>query len=72
MKSLISSTDTAKLLGIKPQTLRLWRYKGIGPKFVRYQNDRGRVYYSMEEIERFIQERTFSSTTEVTVGRSDR
>jgi predicted DNA-binding transcriptional regulator AlpA len=33
--TLLSNVQAASLLGITPNTLKFWRYKGRGPKFVK-------------------------------------
>jgi DNA-binding transcriptional MerR regulator len=65
--TVLSSIETANRLGIRPQTLRLWRLLGIGPRFVRYGRLRGRVVYRPEDIEEFLESRTFTSTSDETV-----
>jgi hypothetical protein len=37
---LISSKRAAELIGVKPQTLRLWRYAGKGPRYIRLGENR--------------------------------
>jgi predicted DNA-binding transcriptional regulator AlpA len=32
---LLSGAETAQILGVKPKTLETWRWRGIGPLFVR-------------------------------------
>jgi predicted DNA-binding transcriptional regulator AlpA len=59
---LIPSPLTAERLGIAPQTLRLWRMQGRGPRYVRLSV--GRVAYDEREIERWLAARTFGSTAE--------
>jgi hypothetical protein len=31
---LVSSKRVTELIGVKPQTLRLWRYAGKGPRYI--------------------------------------
>jgi len=65
MERLLTTTETATTLSLQPQTLRVWRLKGIGPKYIRVgHGPRGRVAYSQSEIGRWLEERTHSSTTE--------
>jgi DNA-binding transcriptional MerR regulator len=66
---LLASPEAAKRLGIEPQTLRIWRQKGLGPKYVRLSSGsiRGRVGYDVEDLERWVAEHRFGSTAEETV-----
>jgi len=66
--ALISSTQAARVLGVKPQTLAVWRLRGRGPKFVRFGGPKGRVSYSKTALQEWIAARTYSSTSEETVG----
>ena len=68
MTVLISSHEAAAALGVKLQTLRCWRMRGRGPRYVRLGRNRfGRVAYRPEDIEAWINERAASSTSEETV-----
>ena len=42
-QSLISPNEAAQWLGVKPEVLAQWRYRGIGPAFVRF-NERSVRY----------------------------
>jgi hypothetical protein len=69
----IPATEAARKLGIKPHTLAVWRLRGVGPSYVRFGDvKRGRVYYSAETLDRFLAERTFTSTAAETVKDSAR
>jgi hypothetical protein len=59
----MTTNDLAELLELKPQTLRKWRVKGCGPQYVRYGGTRGRVVYRASEVDRWLESRTFSSTS---------
>jgi Helix-turn-helix domain len=62
MKTLLQTTPAASYLGLRPQTLRARRQRGDGPRFVRVA--RNRVLYDLAELDRWLNERTFASTTE--------
>lgn len=51
MRKLITTAELAEILGLKPNTLEIWRSKNIGPP---YKKIGGRVLYDPEEIEDFI------------------
>lgn len=48
----IRSNEAAEILGIKDQTLKDWRFKGIGPPFFRSGR---RVMYIYEDVLKFIE-----------------
>ena len=66
---LLSGPETARYLGIKPQTLRKWRLTGHGPPYVRIgDSPRSRVAYRLSDIEAWVAARTFESTAAETVA----
>lgn len=66
MTRLLSSSEYATRLGIRPQTARRQRMTGRGPRFLRLGNGpSGRVFYKEEDVLRWLaDQRTFSSTLE--------
>ena len=65
---LLSSVQTAQLLGVKPQTLRLWRLQGKGPRYIRLgDSPKAKVGYSESDILDWLNARRFSSTSEESV-----
>ncbi len=66
--TLVSSVKTAKMLGIRPQTLRIWRQRGKGPPFVRMgENLRCPAAYRLSDVEEWIQKHSYISTAQETV-----
>jgi predicted site-specific integrase-resolvase len=66
---LMTTAQAAKLLGIRPATLRKWRHLGRSPRFVRYgQGPGARCYYQVKDIKEWLEERTFRSTAEESVA----
>lgn len=63
--SLLSTQKAAELLGLRPQTLRLWRMSGVGPPYIRLSTSR--VAYSAQALADWMASRQFSSTSEETV-----
>jgi len=64
---LLTSIQTAELIGIKPQTLRSWRLYGKGPTYVRLgDSPKARVGYFESDIFEWLSKRRFSSTSEET------
>ena len=65
---LLSSAQTAQLIGVKAQTLRLWRLQGKGPRYIRLgDSPKARVGYSDSDILDWLNARRFSSTSEESV-----
>lgn len=55
MSDLLTPTEAAKFLHVRPQTLACWRLYGKGPSFARI----GRmIRYRREELERWIAAQT--------------
>lgn len=62
--TLISNAQAASLLGISPNTLKFWRYKGRGPKFVKFANSpQAGVAYEEADVIAWRDARKFSSTS---------
>lgn len=58
---LMSTEEVAAsaLLRVKPQTLRAWRVRGTGPKYVKIGR---RVYYRLSDIRVWVDGRLLSAT----------
>lgn len=63
--NLLSAREAAELLNITEATLRFWRCKGRGPKFLKFGTAKqaGVAYYAAD-IDAWLAERKFASTTE--------
>lgn len=58
---LIDTTEAAKILYAKPQTLHVWRHQGKGPTYLKI----GRlVRYRMSDLVAFMEKNTRHSTSE--------
>lgn len=69
--ALLTTSDAAKVLGIRAQTLRTWRLSGRGPAYVRLGSGKfARACYTREELERWIAARTFTSTAHETTSKA--
>jgi len=64
---LVSGPEAAKILGIRPQTLRIWRMTGRGPKYIRYGGRTGRIVYRVSDLEAWLDAQTHQNTSEETV-----
>jgi predicted DNA-binding transcriptional regulator AlpA len=59
---LLSEKQVAAMLGLEPPTLRNWRVKGQGPRFVRLS--RRAVRYSRADVEEWVASRRRRSTSD--------
>jgi len=60
----LNNEQAARLIGIAPVTLRIWRVHGKGPKFVKLgENKRAGVVYFEADVLAWLEERKFASTS---------
>ena len=52
----LNDIAAAAYLGVKPQTLRAWRHRNVGPKYVRVS--RSIVRYYAADLEQYMADRT--------------
>jgi predicted site-specific integrase-resolvase len=61
----VNSREAALILGISEQTLRHWRQRGFGPRYVKYGKARNApVRYRLVEIERWMSLQELQATYE--------
>lgn len=64
LTELLDNEQTAALLGIRPNTLEIWRLKGKGPRFVKLGTAKqSPVRYQHSEVMRWLREQSFASTS---------
>lgn len=64
LPELLDNEQTAELLGIKPNTLEIWRVRGRGPAFVKFGSAKQcRVRYQRTAVMRWLHEQSFASTS---------
>ena len=64
INELLDNEQTAALLGIKPNTLEIWRTKGKGPEFCKLgQTKQSPIRYRRLVVLRWLDERSFASTS---------
>jgi predicted DNA-binding transcriptional regulator AlpA len=69
MTTLLGNDAAASALGITPATLRFWRFKGKGPRFIKLgESKQAGVAYDPADIEAWKAARTFASTSAATVS----
>lgn len=57
----VGVSETAERLGVTPETLANWRYRGFGPRFIRVG---GRVRYRLSDIATWLDDQTRTSTSD--------
>ena len=62
-REYLDTAELARLTHTRPQTWRRRRWQGGGPAYIKLGN---RILYKRSEIERYLTERTFRSTSETT------
>lgn len=61
---LLDTRQTAALLGITPGTLKFWRYKGRGPRFLKFSDSpQAGVAYDEADVIAWRDARKFGSTS---------
>ena len=55
---ILTETEAAAYLGLKPNTLNRWRMTNSGPAFSRIGTGRGAIRYRLSELDRFITDNT--------------
>lgn len=66
---LLPTPDAATYIGVKAQTLRVWRGRGCGPAFVRLGTGPStRAAYRRAELDAWLTSHTFKSTAAETVA----
>jgi excisionase family DNA binding protein len=59
--AVLTTTEAAAYLSIQPTTLEQWRWNGKSPRFVKIGRS---VRYRVADLDAFLAERVFTSTTE--------
>jgi len=66
---LLSSKHAAEILGVKPATLKVWRWRGTGPKYLKLGDKPGsRVMYDIRDLQNWLDARRFDSTAQSTIA----
>ncbi|WP_166042129.1 helix-turn-helix domain-containing protein [Sphingosinicella sp. YJ22] len=69
LNDLLDNEQTAALLGIKPNTLEIWRTKGRGPAFLKLGDaPQAPVRYLRSEVMGWLAGRSFPSTSAYTAA----
>lgn len=70
MMKLYSTRQAAVCLGVRPQTLRSWRSRGVGPRYLRMgRSPHSRAGYPEQSLADFMK-KTFASTASEAAVRS--
>lgn len=57
---LLTDEQVHKIYGVMPKTLANWRWRGVGPRFVKIGHQ---VRYRPEDLKDFLESRIFTSTS---------
>ena len=72
LNELLNNEQTAAILGIKPNTLEIWRYKGKGPNFIKFgDHPSSPVRYQRSRVMDWIEAHSHASTSSYTVVNND-
>jgi hypothetical protein len=64
LDDLLSNEQTAAILGVKPNTLEIWRCKGKGPAFIKLgEHPSSPIRYQRSRVMAWLHARTFASTS---------
>lgn len=70
--NVLRDFEAAARIGVTPATLRLWRCKGKGPRFIKLgESKQAGVVYDPVDIEAWKAARKFSSTSAATILHPD-
>ena len=58
MEKLLTTKEAAEYLRMSPQTLRTRRTKKLPPKFMKAEGLKGKVLYSLEDLNNFMDIKT--------------
>jgi predicted DNA-binding transcriptional regulator AlpA len=61
IKEILTTKDLAELLGVKPNTIDIWRLKGYGPKYYKLGHI---VRYKRADVEAWFNENISQSTSQ--------
>ena len=64
--AVLNTPEAAAYLDVKPATLEQWRWNGRGPRYCKLGRS---CRYRITDLNDFLEERVFSSTTEATAKR---
>jgi predicted DNA-binding transcriptional regulator AlpA len=60
--TILTSRETAAIIGVSEQTLRAWRLKGFGPVYRRVGSRT--IRYLRRDVDEYMQRRGYRSTSE--------
>lgn len=66
---VLNNNEAAALIGITPGTLKFWRCKGKGPRYIKLgSSPRAGVAYDPADVDAWVSARKFDSTSAATVS----
>lgn len=68
MSQVLNNEEAAAAIGITPNTLKLWRHQGKGPRYIKLgKAKQAGVVYDHADVEAWKAQRKFASTSAATV-----
>lgn len=63
---MLTNAEAAARIGIKPNTLEIWRHKGKGPDFHKLDPDslRSPIRYRAADIDKWLEARVYTNTSQ--------
>lgn len=66
---LLNNEQTAAMLGVRPNTLEIWRHKGKGPTFIKLgDHPSSPIRYQRSRVAAWLEARSHSSTSSYAVA----
>jgi len=54
--TFLKDTEVAEMINVSVHTLRTWRERGRGPKYIKAEGKRGSVRYELDDVLKWIEE----------------
>lgn len=54
--TFLKDTEVAEMINVSVHTLRTWRERGRGPKYIKAEGKRGAVRYELDDVLKWIEE----------------
>ena len=69
LPALLNNEQAAAAIGVTPKTLRFWRHKGKGPRYIKYGPEQhAGCAYDPADIQAWLDARKFTSTSAVSAA----
>lgn len=55
-RTFLKDVEVAALINLSVNTLRTWRRRGIGPRFIKAESAKGTVRYDLNDVNQWIED----------------